>query len=1191
MNGTDTVRIAVCQLECHPALVVGDRTYLGEPFVLPKDDIALADLARYTIDVTDLQRLCQKSYEDWHSRRVQQILSWLAMLTPVPDIIVFPECSIPIHDLYVLKSFAEEHDCAVFAGTHTLCFTDGDKKQYNALGVSRKHLRRWKELAGNTILPILTADTVLPHVKHVPSVFERTDASERTRTPLRLSPVTLRIRNRTITVLPLVCAEALQITSCPHPYDLLIIVAYNDGIRRFEPVIEHSTQNQIPVVFCNDGRFGQSSIHVVIDDRMSGIWWWRDPVRGLLPKGEAILVTDVHLDALAVQTAVANPSQSAHLVRVSPVVYDANFDPSAVIDADLAEIRSIEDNLTQVELLEQLMSRNGLSPLQKLLLPHLIRLARAGSASPQQWDILATSCRISALSTLRTLEATLARTCSERVERIIACSSSADDVTLGKLVRFKRTCDAVSDRDAPQRRAQEHSSWEPGSCHLDRERECQEVREFLDHPSLRVLLMTGLDEVGKETVVRVSIDQSGRKEAKWIHLPRDASAGFIRSALWRHLGLPVGTGGYREHYVALSDESVIDRIPQGTTIVLNHAENLLDHGLWRDSSLPIELGRFADALGRRRSKLIVLSAVRLDLQEIEPSHIMRRWLTGLPLEAATVFLDQNMRRAGLDPSHYDLTIRKHLAQLVGGHPGALILIAECIEEHGCEQVYLDLKTRRGVHSRIVRRILQKLSFSEEENIVLALLGEAREPIPIDVLQKSGIRNPHRVVRTLLDRCVVERKRYDHIVLAELIRGFANLPTSAELKRQLFHKAAAERFANLAGNIESPQQLAWAVESRYHATLAGDPNLAADVGHLEDGLVGAIRHLLDCQEYERAQPIVDRLLSSTPSAELYELGALVYARLGKCDEALTLAREAFSLDGHRTWVVSQVGRLALHVHRTDISQECIQLLRKSGHDNPYLATLEGRIALRNDDNKAALVSFRRAVALADAEHPPRDAWPHFYLGRALLKMAPECIEEAIEVLCRGADIVERRRTPNRKLLIAIRTQLAIAYVFDKNLDGAKRMLDLITADDRGNPEVIWALALYRATAGDEGGDASSLAQQTLEELNPRSARDRHGRCQVYLFRALIYLGVGNAERASEEFSKAHQEDPRNVFVILRWANTLVDLARQADTEEEHRAARSCAERAKMLADKVMEFDPGNREATRLLELLSDEFNVL
>jgi len=426
------------------------------------------------------------------------------------------------------------------------------------------------------------------------------------------------------------------------------------------------------------------------------------------------------------------------------------------------------------------------------------------------------------------------------------------------------------------------------------------------------------------------------------------------------------------------------------------------------------------------------------------------------------------------------------------------------------------------------------------------------------------------------------------VLTDLIRGFADFPQLHPTKVILFHKAVAERFASLAENIKTPDQLSWAIESRYHAHLAGDPNLAPQLPNLADGIVGAVRTLVDEHGYERAKPIVDQLLATDPTAEAYQLAAIIYARLGDCDEALALAKEAFTKDKARTWIVTEIGRLSLYVHRADVASECVNLVRRAGHDNPYLATLEGKIALRESGEAAAAESFRRAVNLAEAEHPRRDAWPHFFLGRTLLKLGKP--EEAIDVLYSGELIATERRRRRRGPLIAIRTQLAIGYVLIGKLEQAKQILDLIASDEAGNPEVVWALALYRASAR-EAGDSGELAQKTLHELDPRTAKDRYGRCQVHLFRALIYLGIGQAERASEEFSLAHAQDPRNVFVLLRWAKTLIDLARESDSEGEHQAARVCAEHAKSLADNILKFDSDNKEALELLELLSDDFNVL
>ncbi len=79
-----------------------------------------------------------------------------------------------------------------------------------------------------------------------------------------------------------------------------------------------------------------------------------------------------------------------------------------------------------------------------------------------------------------------------------------------------------------------------------------------------------------------------------------------------------------------------------------------------------------------------------------------------------------------------------------------------------------------------------------------------------------------------------------------------------------------------------------------------------------------------------------------------------------------------------------------------------------------------------------------------------------------------------------------------------------------------------------------------------------------------------RCQVYLYRALIYIGVGNRSRASEGVQSSARAGSSNGLCYTSMDATLVDLAKQSDLDGEHHAARICAEHAKALADKVLEF---------------------
>src|SRR4051812_28723777 len=93
-----SLNVAVVQLECHPVLTIGARSFLDEPFVSGSGKPLLYQLADHGIDVDGLRRSCRLRYLIWHCARVKAVLDWFGSLpqTHRPDVIVFPEGSIPL---------------------------------------------------------------------------------------------------------------------------------------------------------------------------------------------------------------------------------------------------------------------------------------------------------------------------------------------------------------------------------------------------------------------------------------------------------------------------------------------------------------------------------------------------------------------------------------------------------------------------------------------------------------------------------------------------------------------------------------------------------------------------------------------------------------------------------------------------------------------------------------------------------------------------------------------------------------------------------------------------------------------------------------------------------------------------------------------------------------------------------------
>jgi Tfp pilus assembly protein PilF len=541
-------------------------------------------------------------------------------------------------------------------------------------------------------------------------------------------------------------------------------------------------------------------------------------------------------------------------------------------------------------------------------------------------------------------------------------------------------------------------------------------------------------------------------------------------------------------------------------------------------------------------------------------------------------MNQQLRRTGLEPADYAEGDRKRIVEGLGGYPGAIILAAEYVESAGISEILRDVTGKKGVYTRIVERVLRKLHLNENESRVLSLLAEARAPIPPSVIARVTPFDPMPAIQDLRRLALIDRHGNDFISIAGILRGFADIGQPSPRDLEAFHIAAASAFSELAARAETVDQLRWIVEARYHAFSAGREDLAPELKHLADGAIGALSTFVKRNNYEAALPLVDRLLASHRPAEVLELGAVVYSRLGKCDQALVLAKEAVSIQPQRVWILTEVGRLSLNVHRVEIAEDALRIAKANGTDSTFIATLEGLVWQRKNQPAEAIEAFRRGVHISEY-----DGWPHFYLGRLLIEQGHP--GDAIGVLESGEEIETTRYRPRRRVLTAIRTQLALAYLHTDDVANADRWLAIVAEEDAANPEVARAFAYLRIKKGE-----TDVASRALEDLDPSRAKNRHERAQIHLFRGLFYLSIGAAARASEEFNQANLADPQNVFVLLRWSETLLNMAREASGQGEPEAARVCADRVKEVARKVLKFDSDNQRALEILEQVYDEFHI-
>jgi len=392
------VRIALVQLECHPALAVDHDDWLSEPF-LSKIGGPLRRLAEQRFpNAEHLRKLCRREYLHWSEHRLRGVCDWFRErfsvrepLNEMPDILVFPECGVPLENLHILKEFAQETKTIIFAGTHSFP-VDGALTPkptaaniYQDLGIinqckteeassaaqppdgidndTQEELHRILSknvqlgVPSLSVLPIITPNDpkkygdgreriVRLRVKTVLSPFERTEASMGYHLePPQVLPITLpRRRYRSeateINVLPLVCAEALHIVRVPPQgsYQLAVVVSLNENFDYFEPVLKLHRHQQIPIAYCNDSTYGSSTVCFPREDRQADAFY--GPVyNGRLPIGDSILVADVTLGVNASVRSVSYTQQFYSLVSLASIVQKDDRLPAYQVAKKLGQLK------------------------------------------------------------------------------------------------------------------------------------------------------------------------------------------------------------------------------------------------------------------------------------------------------------------------------------------------------------------------------------------------------------------------------------------------------------------------------------------------------------------------------------------------------------------------------------------------------------------------------------------------------------------------------------------------------------------------------------------------------------------------------------------------------------------------------------------------------------------------------------
>lgn len=1168
------VRIALAQIECHPAAYISYGMPLEEPFI--DDILSLTRLGTHGFPIGDLQQTCLDQYLDWHRTRLAFILRFLMALDHPPDVIVFPEYSVPWQCLQDLHANLPAPGPALFAGTHTFCSLPEANRVYKCLGIEDARIRRYGRVAATAVLPVLTVERAKLIAKTSRSPTEQTEIYPVRHTIPKLGPIRIESQCGALLFLPLICSEALQSYNVDSRYDLVVILSHEDKPQHFASRVDLEIRNHHPVVYCNDGRYGGSGIFTVGDARSND---WQRNIVPFLPAGQdAYLVMDVNLSATAVQVATMAPQKPSGLVGLGSVIYGDMVSASWVAES-LTEVRAVADPTARAARLAEILASGKTVGLQATRIEYLLQLAKRGHDASDIWNAIGQDCIVPGMS-LCTLEASLANYCQTQLQRTLSIPGGMEEQAAAALVKYLAKCQDVIKRQLGA--IQPISAVVPARAAagiVDRDSEAATILAFLDHGLERLCQVLGREQIGKSTVLEKALAQASITPAacRVVRLTESSSAEYLlASVVFGH-----------EHVASVQAfdlPSLLSKLPSAVNryrlIVLEDAHTVLRGESFRSAEIDEAVRKLAESTLGTECKLIVLSRRALPDDLLEPSRCRRIWIQGFEgnrLVHGVLYLDTQLRRVGISPNAVDEASKQEVIKTLGGHPVMLALAADKMYQDGVSETLRQIQGHDEFWKAYVARLVKSLELTEDDALVLRVLNGFRMPVAREMIQQCIPIALLSVMRKLIALCLVDVLPDGRVWLSRLLAVHWPFQGLSAEQQQCLHEKAAAWYGSQA---RTGRDLESVVEAEYHARLA-DIDLPATSG-LVDGHISSAKTLFEQQEYRRAKQVIDQVLQLKRSRDVLRLSALIDSRCNEFEGALRKAREVLNEDPGDARFLQQIAKAALDVDRTDIVSSLVGIARAASMEDYGIALVDGRMLLRQRRFPEAIRAFESARDLTRY-----DAWPFFYLGRTHLRMGD--LTAAADALEDGLAFYDQNHCRNPRVLQALRGLLAQCYLFHGEDEAAETLVALVEGQGESNPEMARARAMLSLKK--EGIEQANEAYRRLKQIGVARRDDR---CQFHLYYGDFLQRIGDLLGASEQFSRAHDAVSTNVYVLIRLADVLFELADRATREgawaSEEGPALAYARRCAAAVRKILNLAPRIPRAISLQQELFHRFKI-
>lgn len=670
---------------------------------------------------------------------------------------------------------------------------------------------------------------------------------------------------------------------------MVVIEAYSTNTEGFESVGEFFSLREVPVLVCNNGRYGGSGIYLSksVRQRFSnppGQSTW------LESKMEAIMFLDFLPDSFAVKRGVLDTAVRGSWA-VCPLLYGK--EPPWEKDYKIT-LREIKKCLQEGECGDAADYAEVLLTLREGHLPDTLQKAFAYFQNHVEnfcGDILFYTLPLQCV--LLPFHSTYAQFRGEIKNALELCVNFGQEAIpfIVGLMQQKETYpeetlipiepilpEAVKGRIPTQAETLEFR---------DRGNYMNQLQEAMTNSSVHLILISGAYGIGKSSLVAVdfkrnlpnwSVQTIGLTPTTRFSMVLEYIANAIGHSLKADTLTNSGKNALKPILERFTRELLLK---DGRAIVVDQMESILMGLQGKDHTL---LTLFRDAiynLNAGRGKIIFISDVRFSPEIFPDNPAVKRIVVGRISDNGYVkkILEYEMRRHELISPGDTPDIPERVYELVNGHPLTAKLCVEAMARQGVESLN-DISLNQ-VQEQVIQQLLQKIHLGNLEKELLCLLSVFRTLIEIPRLKRYLSEEHKKLLEQNIEKVYISSfisAGDNSLEVTSAFRSYYYEQISEE-NRKVFHEYALNYYVDLHKELAAHRQFSSMVyaEIAYHLTRLNR------IGQLKQYLPGNVNTLK-----QLARSLYQRDKNYSMSLQIYQVlyhanqkDVEVLSYLGRC----------------------------------------------------------------------------------------------------------------------------------------------------------------------------------------------------------------------------------------------------------------------------------------------------------------------